>query len=172
MTTWSELTTSEFFQWFGLMEVGREPQDGDTVIHCKPGGYQDSIDLTFQTVPGGEIREAELAMDRAWMDDRATMPFAADITKSFLLAVGGNSPAIRSFAEAIEQRMGSMPGVISRVDPRSSAPPTRRDDDSDLIATYKGSRDSAELRDADAALTIENRSSGAKRICVIRWSAA
>jgi hypothetical protein len=87
--TLAEAKGTEFFQWFRLEEVTRrEDEGGHTKVTFRPSGRQfHDLVAVEMTVDGQEhIAQTALAIRRSFIDDSTQSMFAADITKSFLLA--------------------------------------------------------------------------------------
>ncbi|HVG00858.1 MAG TPA: hypothetical protein VND68_13550 [Chloroflexia bacterium] len=85
---YSELSTSEFFSFFGLHETKpREKRDDRTLIALKTGGFQESIDIVIQIDAQGFVRHGTLRLARAWINEYRLNPFALDVTKSFVAAL-------------------------------------------------------------------------------------
>lgn len=174
---WNDLTNSEFFRWFGVTETRRSVAGDEVTVWCKPGGYQQAIDLDFRLDSSRRIRAAHLVLDRRWMDDRTTAPFAADIVKSFLLTVGTNDPSISEVGQQIEQLMGRLPGVISREESPARESEIGNRSAPELLAAYLGTRDHAELAGTMSQLTVDNSGSEGQMQprteprCCIAWTA-
>ncbi len=79
---------SHFFTWFGLTPSGAPDQDARGIwTSFRPGGtaFPKLAALAVLTDRRGRIVETRLGLDRAFLDDRRTSPFARDLAKSFLL---------------------------------------------------------------------------------------
>lgn len=153
---WNDLKQSGFFRWFGITEIEREVTGDGFVSRCKPGGYQEVIDLSFTVGGGSRVCLAELEMDRAWMDDAGTAPFAADLSKSFVLALGSGDAVIAALGRQLEQMVPLLPGVISRADGAGAADAPL---DPAMVAAgdaYSGRRPRAELTGEAFLLVVDN----------------
>jgi len=170
---WDDLQRSGFFQWFHITETGSEGEKDGRLIRCKPGGFQDFIDLTFSVTPAGTVSRSELTMDRAWMEDLKSAPFAGDIAKSWVLELAQNDPAVKSFGEHLEQVGLNQPGVIVHVDSVRDGPPPDAATAQALDA-YFGRAERATIAGRSSSLTIANTSSAAsaapdQRHCRLTW---
>jgi len=166
---WHQLATGEFFRWFGLTEVGRSRQTGGgLIISCKPGGFQEAIDLTFEISANETVARAVLILNRAWMEDPRTAPFAADIAKSFLLTVTSAGSRAHLLAQQVEQLMIRSPGVISRAQAHEATDKGSDEAVRDALNALAGRRGRAELQDRDSVVLLENVSrDGQPRLHVI-----
>lgn len=169
---WDDLLKSGFFQWFGITQTGSEGKKDGQLIRCKPGGFQDSIDLTFSVTSAGAVSGSELSMDRSWMDDPKTAPFAGDIAKSWVLELAQNDPAVKSFGEHLERVGLNQPGVIVHADSVLEGPPPDAATAQALDA-YFGRTNRATIAGQSCSLTIGNTSSGESaspaRCCLLTW---
>jgi hypothetical protein len=83
---YSKFKESEFYSFFNIKEeYSRDLDSGLTEKSLKTGGFQEYIDLYLFLDKTGEIKTAELILDRDWVGDTQTInPFGKDITKSFI----------------------------------------------------------------------------------------
>ncbi len=109
--TLEALGGSEFFTFFNVHETSRRDGGGGgvRVVECKPGGFQESIDISFDVDDGGSVLGARLLLDRSWIGGAEHVnPFANDIAKSFIDALvppGGHAaiePLLRAIMDAKE----------------------------------------------------------------------
>ena len=171
--SWDELGESEFFSWFGISEVGRQPADGGrVVVRCKPGGFQEAVDLEFDLDAAPRVRGARLLLDRSWVDAAATAPFAADIGKSFLAALAPNSAQARALSDEIQNLIAQNPNVLRRADP--SAPPRLLVPPGlvPAIDAFSGRGQEARVSDGPTTIAIKNVEQGARRVLRIAVSHA
>lgn len=169
---WDDLSSSGFFQWFGVTETGREPSPlGESVI-CKPGGHQEHIDLSFAVDGEGNIARAELILDRVWIHNRATAPFAADIAKSFVSTISDGDPKLESLARQLELMMGSMPGVISRQQPFEPPPSDIWSEVTNALGVFTGASARAEVLGPDYQLVLANTETPRGVRLFITWTAS
>ncbi|MHA1136046.1 MAG: hypothetical protein ACTSSE_06115 [Candidatus Thorarchaeota archaeon] len=90
--TYEELQKTELFSFFNFTESGRKPApDGYQVIHYKPGGFQEFIDVMMKIDRSQTVQEGVLYLDRDWIGGPMTVsPFGKDLAKSFIDAVCPN----------------------------------------------------------------------------------
>jgi hypothetical protein len=105
------LKASEFFTFFNVHEVSRQKSGPGSVktLQCKPGGFQEFIDISFDVDAGGGIVSARLLLDRSWIGTAEHVnPFANDITKSFIdaLVPAGDHATIDPLLHAIMDAKG------------------------------------------------------------------
>lgn len=77
---------SDFFSWFGVTEVDREPAHPGTKIHLKTGGFQEETDIEIDLDVRERVISAELQLRRSWIvwPPYGLNPFARDLAKSFI----------------------------------------------------------------------------------------
>ncbi|NMC06434.1 MAG: hypothetical protein GYA24_14550 [Candidatus Lokiarchaeota archaeon] len=81
------LRESEFFTFFNIHEVSRQEtgRKGVRAMQCKPGGFQEHIDISFEMDANENVVSARLVLDRSWIGNPDHVnPFANDIAKSFI----------------------------------------------------------------------------------------
>lgn len=168
--TWDDLRGSEFFNWFHISEVGRVPgaSPGETTIACKPGSFQDAIDLRFTVDASGTLGSAMLTLDRGWMAGERDAPFALDIVKSFLQEVAGSDPVLGALARQMEGQLPNLPGVISRVGVASApaAPPPFPE----ALAVYRDEASEARLAGREGVIVLRNMP-GERETFSVEWTA-
>src|SRR5512136_2436778 len=109
--TLEALEKSDFFSFFNVHEMKRRggASKGVQVVECKPGGFQESINISFDVDSSGGVIGARLLLDRSWIGGGEHVnPFANDITKSFIdaLVPPGDHAAIESLLRAIMDAKG------------------------------------------------------------------
>lgn len=139
--SYASLAKTEFFSFFGVKEIGREPRDKHTVVHLKTGGFPDRISIDI-TITGDEyVEDACLVLAQDWIGGDANInPFANDLAKSFLELF--HSPVDQDqmiyFIEALWKQAGPNDKVIKspfgKVEPDIVIPP----DTQTAIAVYRG----------------------------------
>lgn len=80
----SELEASQLFTFFHLTQAARVAIDGGVRVEVTPGNWKESIEISFDVSPAGDLRHAVLTVDRAWLVAPETRPFAFDLVKSFV----------------------------------------------------------------------------------------
>lgn len=105
------LQGSEFFTFFNVHEVSRRDGErgGVKTVQCKPGGFQESIDISFDVDAKGNVVSARLLLDRSWIGNGEHVnPFANDIARSFIdaLVPAGDHAAIEPLLTAIMDAKG------------------------------------------------------------------
>ena len=90
--TYEELQKTELFSFFNFTESGRKSApDGYQVIHYKPGGFQEFIDVKMRIDRSQTVQEGTLYLDRDWIGGPMTVsPFGKDLAKSFIAAICPN----------------------------------------------------------------------------------
>ena len=90
--TYEELQKTELFSFFNFTESGRRlAPDGYQVIHYKPGGFQEFIDVKMKIDGSQMVQEGVLYLDRDWIGGPMTIsPFGKDLAKSFIDAICPN----------------------------------------------------------------------------------
>lgn len=85
----ADVMASDLVGFFHFHETGRADGDkeGGSSIAMSPGNWQDLISLVVTVDADEKVQATQLLVDRSWVDDRATAPFAADLLKSYVLAV-------------------------------------------------------------------------------------
>jgi hypothetical protein len=87
----ADITASDLVGFFHFHETARgdheEGEERVTRIAMAPGNWEERISLVATVDADQNVRATQLLVDRAWIDDRATAPFAADLLKSFVQAV-------------------------------------------------------------------------------------
>lgn len=168
---WETLSQSGFFSWFHVEEIGRERVPRGAQVMCKPGAYQEYIDLAFVLDGHANLVQAELALDRTWLDDRRTAPFAGDIAKSFVFLLAGDKGTLIALAQQMEEVLFTIPGVIYRAREALPAPGEVRGAVDAGIAVYLGHASETEVRAPGCVLVLANdRGSRGLRL-VITWTA-
>jgi hypothetical protein len=83
---YSDFKASEFFSFFNLSESSSEQISSELKkVSLKTGGFQEHIDIYVYVTKNGDIKKAELYLDRQWIGNIDSInPFGADISKSFL----------------------------------------------------------------------------------------
>lgn len=85
----ADITASDLVGFFHFHETGRADHEEEDVtrIAMAPGNWQEYISLVV-TVDGDErVQATQLLVDRIWIEDRATAPFAADLLKTYVQTV-------------------------------------------------------------------------------------
>jgi hypothetical protein len=105
------LRESDFFTFFNVHETSRREDGGDGVqiVQCKPGGFQESIDISFDVDSAGGVLAARLDLERSWIGNGEHVnPFANDIAKSFIdaLVPSSDHAAIEPLLTAIMDAKG------------------------------------------------------------------
>lgn len=187
--TYQDFTTCAFSQWFGVQEVDRIPpptgslaaeaerfaakhrirMSAGLVVTCKPGGYQDHIDLKFTLDEEETITSAELILDRAWMEDPSTAPFAVDIAKSFVLTFAGEDEAMQTLGRQLELSMGGLPGVLSAAHVTDPVPPDPHHVVTPALDVYAGRAAGATLQSRLHRLVLANVDAPQGRRLSIEW---
>ena len=86
-STVSDAMATEFFQWFHLGKTGESAGGGGLTNHVyQPTApkFHDLVRVTLTTDGRGELRQAQLAVPRSFIDSPKEFTLAADITKNFL----------------------------------------------------------------------------------------
>lgn len=165
MPAWTELRRSGFFAWFDLSEVGGSGR----TIHLKPGGYQDFIDLDVTVDPPDAVRDATLTLDRCWVADERTSPFAIDITRSFARTFAPDDREVAELAERLWSLLEENPRVVVRAGAIPSTvhdcSPTVRD----AVDAYLGRRRRAVLGSPSPAIVFENLLDGGGERLAVAW---
>jgi len=142
---------TDFFTFFHLQETARS---GDTV-EFRPKGpmFRSRVVVRVVADDAGRIRQASLALDRAFVDEPMSGIFARDIAKSFLrfATPTADLPRVETLANEIEFPRET-PGYrrVGGPTPRIPATPTPG------YQVYLGERAAHELRLARQVLRLEN----------------
>jgi hypothetical protein len=109
---------SEFFSWFHLEEDGAPREQGDRkIILFRPTGevFRDLVTVTAAVDGEGRIREMELVLSRAFVDDDANGIFARDIAKGLLRSAvpRENQTEVADLANEIEFQFSSSRPVLA-----------------------------------------------------------
>jgi len=84
----TEAVSHDFFRWFHLTryEAPRGLADGATWHGFRPEGetFRELVTVNIETDSAGQIAEAKLCLDRAFVEHPKDAAFARDITASFL----------------------------------------------------------------------------------------
>jgi len=84
----ADITASDLVGFFHFHETGRvDDEEEVTHIAMTPGNWQENISLVVTIDTDENVRTAQLLVDRTWIEDRASAPFAADLLKSYVRAV-------------------------------------------------------------------------------------
>jgi hypothetical protein len=126
--TYAALQQTELFSFFNIRETGRA-NSGEHMqtISCKPGGFQESIDLAFNVARDDSLRGASLLLDRSWIGNGEHVnPFANDITKSFIdgLVPESDQPAVKHLVAAIMDAKGHNDKRINLHPPEQKGAPS------------------------------------------------
>jgi hypothetical protein len=157
------LQGSELFTFFNIHEVSRQAgsRKGVHVVQCKPGGFQESIDISFDVDAGGGVLVGHLILDRSWIGDGEHVnPFANDITKSFIdiLVPSSDHAAIEPLLRAIMDAKGIDDKRIYLHDqPRDMTPGL---DAIKALGVYLGVIPKHEIAMASSRLRMENATEG------------
>jgi hypothetical protein len=157
LLAWTDLEQSDFFNWFGLHEIGRATTaaEGWSAIQLEPDGHQQAIDLTVYVDSLHRVQRAVLSLNRSWADGGQTAKLADDLVQSFLRAVGGRHPEAALLAnQIISLERGSQP--ILRVTPPVGAAATPIPNVQAMLCAYRGRRKRAELVAPGVLIEIEN----------------
>ena len=113
--SYDELRNTELFSFFSFSETGRRPMaDGMQLIHLKPGGFQEFIDVTMKIDRSQKVHSGVLYLDREWIGSPMTVsPFGKDLAKSFIAAV--TPPADRKEADNIVSTIWNIEGTSDKV---------------------------------------------------------
>ncbi len=85
---YSDLQQSDLFQFFNMSVTGEVERNDLTVVHAKPGGFQEFIDIEFLKDANENIVGAVLLLDRSWIGDiKSINMFSKDMAKSFLAGI-------------------------------------------------------------------------------------
>lgn len=165
-----ELERSEFFSFFNARVVERlHMDDGSTVLVCKPGGFQEHIDIRFNVDPLGNIVESILVLDRTWIGSPSSLNvFANDITKSFIdLAVRGTDRwLVQPIIDATWHARGTRDTVheIDGPEPRIEA----GDNERQFLDVYTGFTNAFEVMLEETTIHAMNVVEGGKERLVLR----
>jgi hypothetical protein len=110
--TLAQAQRSEFFVWFHLGETAKETSGGLTTRTFRPSAKQfyDLVAVQLSMDEHDRLQSSGLMVHRAFIDDPESSTFAADITKSFLVA-SLDPPDLEVMAEAAMQiRAYAAPG--------------------------------------------------------------
>ena len=116
--TVEEAQKTGFFTWFHLAETGSQAAgNGRTKVEFRPTGekFHDLAKLVVECEDATRvIRSLELRLARTFIESRGNGPFAADITKSFLISATpeADEEAVSPVAHEITERAYSAGGVI------------------------------------------------------------
>lgn len=154
--TYEELQKTELFSFFHFTESGRKPAaDGYQVIHYKPGGFQEFIDVKMKVDRSQNIQEGTLYLDRDWIGGPMTVsPFGKDLAKSFIDAICPNVDKEKAdrVISTIWHLRGSNDDVIS-VDQEESGSEVSIEE---LEQVYLGIAKKFEITCEKTCITIEN----------------
>jgi hypothetical protein len=82
---YDDFLKSEFAEFFKISETGRsDAGSGQIRIIIKPGVFKEYIDISVLTDSTNNIISGELDVNRSWIDNPESNPFARDIVKSFI----------------------------------------------------------------------------------------
>ncbi|TFG32089.1 hypothetical protein EU528_04505 [Candidatus Thorarchaeota archaeon] len=154
--TYEELQKTELFSFFHFTESGRKPAaDGYQVIHYKPGGFQEFIDVRMKLDRSQNIQEGVLYLDRDWIGGPMTVsPFGKDLAKSFIDAICPNVDKEKAgqVISTIWNLTGSKDQVIfTKPEESESAVPIE-----ELEHVYLGLAEKFELTCEKTCIKIEN----------------
>ncbi|MCA1706121.1 MAG: hypothetical protein LC808_23815 [Actinobacteria bacterium] len=84
----ADITASDLTGFFHFHETGRAHDEDEDVtrIAMAPGNWREQISLVVTVDSRENVSATQLLVDRTWIDDRATAPFAADLLKSYVHA--------------------------------------------------------------------------------------
>jgi hypothetical protein len=113
--TYEELQKTELFSFFHFTESGRKPAaNGYQVIHYKPGGFQEFIDVKMKVDRSQNVQEGILYLDRDWIGGPMTVsPFGKDLAKSFIAAICPD--ADKEKADRVVSTIWNLSGSSDRV---------------------------------------------------------
>jgi hypothetical protein len=85
----ADIMASDLVGFFHFHENGRSDHEEEDVtrIAMAPGNWQEHISLVVTVDADENVQATQLLVDRTWLEDRATAPFAADLLKSYVQAV-------------------------------------------------------------------------------------
>ena len=157
--TYEELQKTELFSFFNFTESGRQPApDGYQVIHYKPGGFQEFIDVKMKIDRSQMVQEGVLYLDRDWIGGPMTVsPFGKDLAKSFIDAVCPNVD--KEKAERVVSTIWNIRGSNDRViSGQSDGPESEKEEFplEGLEQVYLGISKKFEITCEKTCITIEN----------------
>jgi hypothetical protein len=84
--SYEEFKKSDLWAFFRMAETERfELLNGHLFVRCKPGAFQEFIDLELLLSKTGNVEQGNLYLARSWIANAKSMnPFAIDIAKSFI----------------------------------------------------------------------------------------
>ncbi len=159
------LQGSELFTFFSIHETSRREGRGDGVqtVRCKPGGFQESIDISFDVDANGNVLAGHLILDRSWVGNGEHVnPFANDIAKSFIdtLVPLADHEAIEPLLPAIMAAKGVDDKRIYLHDqPRDLTPNLHT---IKALGVYLGIIQKHEIALASSRIRLENASEGGR----------
>lgn len=156
---YKELQKSEFFGFFNIHETERQASgQGLVVLHFKPGGSQEFIDIEMHMDENDGIVEAIVLLDRAWIGGTGHVNvFANDIAKSFIdaLVPADDHGAIEPLVAAIMDTRGSGDRVIA-LQPQRQQRPALDGAGAKALAVYTGTVRGQSLILSRCEITLEN----------------
>lgn len=158
-------TSADFFSFFNFSQIGTENlPDGTKVISFKPTGdaFRALVTLRVITDDQGIVKELNLAVARAFIDDSKNCVYAADLVKSFLVDAAATTEGDEVSLLAAEINARSL--AKSTVTVIGARPlPTAPESPSAAYQTYAGNRQPQTLmypsRKAQVVLRNNTRSS-------------
>jgi len=159
LMTYEELQKTELFSFFNFTESGRKSApDGYQVIHYKPGGFQEFIDVKMKIDRSQLVQEGVLYLDRDWIGGPMTVsPFGKNLAKSFIAAICPNVDKEKAerIVSTIWNLRGSNDQIIS-TQPEGSENGTEDIPIEELEQVYLGITKKFELVCEKSCITIEN----------------
>ena len=157
--TYEELQKTELFSFFHLAESGRKPAaNGYQVIHYKPGGFQEFIDVKMKIDRFHRVQEGVLYLDRDWIGGPMTVsPFGKDLAKSFIDAICPNVDKEKAglVVSTIWNLRGTNDKVIS-INPEGPESMRKKVPIEELEQVYLGIAKKFEIVCEKSCITIEN----------------
>jgi hypothetical protein len=160
--TLEQAKRSEFFVWFHLRETG-STTDGDRTAHTfRPTApqFHDLVGVQLVTNAQEKLLSCGLMIQRAFIDQADQSTFAADITKSFLVASLGEKDLALVADAAMQIRAYEASGSnMVRMNLRGNAPEPLAPGEGELeYQTYAGKRRSYERTLIESKLVMANES--------------
>jgi hypothetical protein len=151
---------AEFFTWFHLEETERVAQGALTNLKFRPTSEQfhDLVAVEMLVDKNEQLQSVTLSIQRAFIDHRQQFTFAADITKSFLVAALDRKD-IEMIGEAAMQIRRYHPTISEMVTVSSRAPsrpPLAPGEGETEFLVYAGKRRTVERKLKTAHLTMAN----------------
>lgn len=170
--TLAQAKRSEFFGWFHLGETAKETNNGLTTRTFRPSSEQfhDLVTVQLTMDAHDKLERSALMILRAFIDHAESSTFAADITKSFLVA-SLEQPDIEMIAEAVTQIRQYQPATsrMKKISLKGAAPPPLAPGEGEPeYFTYAGKRRQFQRPLKSATLTMVNEAdNGIERLKIM-----